>query len=169
MSPKHPKMQEQLERTKDNPRNRLSAVHKLVSGIKTCTDDRAAAEGEQDAISTADASLPKHDGCGHVQPKIRRVREYGKTLTVAIEYTKVSDDSQPRKDMLSAEKTHEIFRLITREDAEALGFDWEQSRPDWMVRLPCPSTCSLFLGPDGRRLVLIPLFLVFPCFLFERS
>lgn len=34
---------------------------------------------------------------------------------------------------VSAERVHELFRNISREDAEALGFNWEQSRPDWMV------------------------------------
>lgn len=36
MSVKHPKMQEQLERTKANMMHRLSAVSKLCAGISVC-------------------------------------------------------------------------------------------------------------------------------------
>ena len=45
-----------------------------------------------------------------------------------------------RKFEITAEKAHEVLRRMSDEDCEALGFNIQFSRPDWMILtvLPVP-------------------------------
>ena len=67
-----------------------------------------------------------HGGCGRPQPRIKRS---GLQLTAELAQG-ATDESQERKSLLTAERVHEILRLMSDADCWALGFDPQQCRPD---------------------------------------
>lgn len=81
---------------------------------------------------------------GQPQPSFRM--EAGKITAEYKERKRAEDDDEPvadvgeRKQPMSAERVHEIFRQISDEDCEAMGLNPTYARPDWMVLtvLPVP-------------------------------
>lgn len=135
MSRSHPKMQEAIARTKDDKHRRLQACNKLCSGISECTG--GSGQNENDDPFGLNFDAPKETshsgGCGHYLPVVRRNRSQGHTLELVAEWKRVNDESQERKMAITAERALNILKNISREDCETLGFDWNQSRPDWMI------------------------------------
>eukprot|EP00177_Eucheuma_denticulatum_P004522 GFKZ01008224.1.p1 GENE.GFKZ01008224.1~~GFKZ01008224.1.p1 ORF type:complete len:1807 (-),score=207.06 GFKZ01008224.1:2235-7655(-) len=74
-------------------------------------------------------------GCGHVQPKYSRD---GFRIRAVFEDT--AEESAERKQTITAEKTHNIFKRISDTHIEALGLSPEFSRPEWLILtlLPVP-------------------------------
>ncbi|KAI5184396.1 DNA-directed RNA polymerase II subunit RPB1 [Nematocida homosporus] len=72
-------------------------------------------------------------GCGNRQPTIRREGLH------LLAFQK-GEELAEGKTVLSAEKALEILRRISEVDIEALGFDLERARPEWMIIrvLPVP-------------------------------
>jgi len=75
-------------------------------------------------------------GCGHYQPAYRKIG-----LEIFAEWKKHRNEDTPEaKINLSAERVLQVFKGISDEDCEAMGFDPRFSRPDWMITqvLPVP-------------------------------
>lgn len=79
-----------------------------------------------------------------MQPRIRRS---GLELSVEWKNRDADDENQERESILTAEKVHEIFKLISEEDCIALGLDPRYSRPDWMV-ITCLPVAPLCVRPS---------------------
>ncbi|CAI5756294.1 unnamed protein product [Candida verbasci] len=75
------------------------------------------------------------DGCGHVQPSIRRdgLKLYGT-------WKANKDEEQPEKRLLTPSEILNVFKHISSEDAQNLGFNEDYARPEWMLIsvLPVP-------------------------------
>lgn len=72
-------------------------------------------------------------GCGRYQPSYRRTG-----LDIIAEWKKhVNEDTQERKIVLTAERALEVFKAVTDEECEILGFDPRFARPDWMICQVC--------------------------------
>ena len=83
-------------------------------------------------------------GCSRMQPRIRRT---GLELNVEWKQKEIDEENQERDSLLSAEKVHEIFKLISEEDCVALGLDPRYSRPDWMI-ITCLPVAPLSVRPS---------------------
>ena len=92
-----------------------------------------------------------HGGCGRTQPKIRRTG-----LDLTAEWKQVNEDSQEKKIPLTAERVHEIFKRISDEECDILGFDPKFARPDWMIVTvlpvpPLPVRPSIIMSSGSGR------------------
>ena len=83
-------------------------------------------------------------GCNRMQPRVRR-----NGLELSVEWNKkdMDEENQEQESTLTAEKVHEIFKLISDEDCTALGLDPRFSRPDWMV-ITCLPVAPLSVRPS---------------------
>jgi len=71
--------------------------------------------------------------CGYVQPQIQR-----KDASITIKKRTKDGDAQQDKHTVTAEKVREVLHKISEEDMIALGFDPQESRPEWMVLTVLP-------------------------------
>ncbi|OAG29397.1 DNA-directed RNA polymerase II subunit RPB1 [Nematocida displodere] len=117
----HPKPRSQKER-----KRRLNLVWGLAKNRAVCLG-----EAMPSAEDTPEEKL--RTGCENRQPTIRKEGLH------LLAFQK-GEESSEGKTVLSAEKALEILRRIPEEDIEALGFDLEKSRPEWMIirTLPVP-------------------------------
>ncbi|XP_055905536.1 DNA-directed RNA polymerase II subunit RPB1-like [Eupeodes corollae] len=132
VSPTNPKIKQILHRTKDKPKVRLRMICEASHDKVICEG------GEQIDFHKRIGDRAVHGGCGHYQPKIRRL---GLTLTA---HWKQIDKYQQEHNMnLTAEKVLEIFRRISNSDCVVLGMDPKLARPDWMITsvMPVPPLC----------------------------
>ncbi|XP_033117859.1 DNA-directed RNA polymerase II subunit RPB1-like [Anneissia japonica] len=144
VDPEHPKLKEVIRKSKGQPRKRMTHVYDLCKGKKLCEggdemdNQFDATLAERDGEENMEPKPKGHGGCGRYQPKIRRTG-----IDLVAEWKHVNEDSQERKINLTAERVHEIFKRISDEEAEILGFSPQFARPDWMVItvLPVPPLC----------------------------
>ncbi|EOB12667.1 DNA-directed RNA polymerase II subunit RPB1, partial [Nosema bombycis CQ1] len=66
------------------------------------------------------------NGCGNKQPVIKKE---GLNLVAFMK----GEDNSEGKVILNGEKVHSIFKKISDEDIEVLGFDLAYSRPEWLI------------------------------------
>lgn len=102
---------------------RWSKVSEIASGIKRCGDDST-------------------DGCGCLQPK-KIVKEGFATLIAEWENKDNKKDSANTGNItmrFTPEIVLKIFKKITDEDVDFMGFSSRWSRPDWMI-------CQIFAVP----------------------
>ncbi|KAG7162943.1 DNA-directed RNA polymerase II subunit RPB1-like 12 [Homarus americanus] len=104
----HPKIREIVTKSKGQPRKRLLHVYNLCKGKMIC-------EGGDEVDITKDPDDPTkikktqgHGGCGRYQPNVKRVG-----LELVAEWKHVNEDTQDRKQSVTAERVHEIFRHIS--------------------------------------------------------
>uniref|UniRef100_A0A915EB24 DNA-directed RNA polymerase subunit n=1 Tax=Ditylenchus dipsaci TaxID=166011 RepID=A0A915EB24_9BILA len=123
-------------KTRGNLRRRLALIYDLCKGKSVCeSGDDAVPNEDQDDMEKES----KPSGCGRYQPTYRRTG-----IEIHAEWKKhVNEDTQERKIVLTAEKALEVFKGVTDEDCEILGFDPRFARPDWMICqiLPAPPLC----------------------------
>lgn len=67
-----------------------------------------------------------------------------------------------RRQEMTAEKVHEIFKRISDEDCIALGFNPKYARPDWMILTvfpvpPPPVRPSVMMDSSARRALFLSL------------
>jgi len=86
-------------------------------------------------VSSIAEKKNKCDNCGNDQPKFSR-----DGLKFRLEFKEGADDFVEKKQQLSAEKVHTIFKHITDYDCDLFGLDRRLARPDWLVLtiLPVP-------------------------------
>ncbi|ROT69976.1 RNA polymerase II largest subunit [Penaeus vannamei] len=145
----HPKVREIVTKSKGQPRKRLLHVYNLCKGKMICEggDEVDIAKEPEDAgqhpahnpaqhtAQLRKANTGGHGGCGRYQPNVKRVG-----LDLIAEWKHVNEDTQEKKQVLSAERVYEIFKHISDEDCYLLGMDPRYARPDWMILtvLPVP-------------------------------
>ena len=134
-----------IERTKDKPRDRLQAIAKLCANKKSCGGGKKKGgfSGEVDGPTMSIQS--EESGCNSLHPGFRLSLEPGHRLDMIAEYKNTGDSEAnssvtENKILVSAQRALEIFKRISPEDCVALGFDYEFSRPEWMIIsvLPVP-------------------------------
>lgn len=94
---------------------RMRYIMKACSGTKrTCSGD---------------------DGCGNLQPKYTR-----EGFRIRALFEETGEDSVERKQTITAEKAYAIFKCISDEHVESMGFNATWSRPEWFILslLPVP-------------------------------
>lgn len=135
----HPKVREIVTKAKGQPRKRLLHIYNLCKGKMICEGGDEVDIGPKDDPQQQKAKKGTgHGGCGHYQPKIKRMG-----LELIAEWKHVNEDSQEKKIILTAERVHEIFKHISDEECYLLGMDPKFARPDWMIMtvLPVPPLC----------------------------
>ncbi|XP_069180838.1 DNA-directed RNA polymerase II subunit RPB1-like [Procambarus clarkii] len=130
----YPKIREIVTKSKGQPRKRLQHVYNLCKGKMICEGDEIDVNKDPDDPTMAKKGSG-HGGCGRYQPNIKRVG-----LELVAEWKHVNEDTQDRKQILTAERVYEIFKHITDEECYLLGMDPKYARPDWMIMtvLPVP-------------------------------
>ncbi|KAI5180335.1 DNA-directed RNA polymerase II subunit RPB1 [Nematocida sp. AWRm80] len=113
-------------RTQREKKKRLNLVWHLAKGRSVCM-------GEILSTSEDNPEETIRTGCENRQPTIRKEGLHLLTF-------QKGEESNEGKTVLNAEKALSILKRMSDEDIEALGFDLEKSRPEWMVirRLPVP-------------------------------
>ncbi|XP_037788401.1 DNA-directed RNA polymerase II subunit RPB1-like [Penaeus monodon] len=146
----HPKVREIVTKSKGQPRKRLLHVYNLCKGKMICEggDEVDIVKEPEDVgqhphhphhphhtAQLRKATTGGHGGCGRYQPNVKRVG-----LDLIAEWKHVNEDTQEKKQTLSAERVYEIFKHISDEDCYLLGMDPRYARPDWMILtvLPVP-------------------------------
>ncbi|CAL9735755.1 DNA-directed RNA polymerase II subunit RPB1 [Monosporozyma servazzii] len=112
-----------------DPKKRFNAVWTLCKTKMVC---------ETDVPSESDPTqLVSRGGCGNAQPTVRKD---GLKLVGSWKKDKVNDGEEPEQRVLSTEEILNIFKHISPEDSNKLGFNEEFSRPEWMILtvLPVP-------------------------------
>nr|ABA64469.1 DNA-dependent RNA polymerase II largest subunit [Glaucocystis nostochinearum] len=117
------------------PETRLRAVMDICRGKSQCEGGDELDENAEKEIGPDGEKKSRHGGCGNFVPKI--IRE---GLKLTAEFTKVQDETIEKRQVLSAEKVHQIFKRISDEDCRSMGLRPEWARPDWMIVtiLPVP-------------------------------
>ncbi|KAG0729095.1 DNA-directed RNA polymerase II subunit RPB1 [Chionoecetes opilio] len=131
----YPKIREIVTKSKGQPRKRLQHVYTLCKGKMICEggdEIDVSKEGDDPGLHKKSGG---HGGCGRYQPKIKRLG-----LELIAEWKHVNEDTQERKQLLTAERVFEIFKHISDEECYLLGMDPKFARPDWMIMtvLPVP-------------------------------
>ncbi|GAU97819.1 hypothetical protein RvY_09050 [Ramazzottius varieornatus] len=119
-SPENAKMKEALSRSKGNPKKRLMMVYDVCKAKKIC-EGGAEIDSKKDDAGEAvpeDKKKSGFSGCGRYQPSIRR-----SGLDLTGEWKQTNEESQEKKQPISADRVLEIFRNISDEDCLLLGFD----------------------------------------------
>uniref|UniRef100_A0A674BGB4 DNA-directed RNA polymerase subunit n=1 Tax=Salmo trutta TaxID=8032 RepID=A0A674BGB4_SALTR len=135
----NPKIKDILQKSKGQPRKRLTHVYDLCKGKNICEGgeemDNKFGVDQQEQDSEDITKEKGHGGCGRYQPRIRR-----SGLELYAEWKHVNEDSQEKKILLSPERVYEIFKRISDEEDVILGLDPKFSRPEWMIVtvLPVP-------------------------------
>ncbi|KAG2393795.1 hypothetical protein C9374_003559 [Naegleria lovaniensis] len=120
----------------------LCRKDKCVVGTVGPTDANQQAQGGDGLVqdpTTAELTFQPRNGCGGIQPKISR-----DGLKIFAEFKKDSAEGPNKQELtkqeLTAERVLQIFKRISNEDLELLGFDRDNSRPEWMIItcLPVP-------------------------------
>ena len=103
---------------KRNPKQRFNYVHSLSSKIKRC--------GEKNPC-----------GCGAIQPSTIK-RDTNGIGRISLEF-KISPDEKKRL-VWTAQQVLVLFKQISMDDAELMGFSRQFCRPDWLICsvLPVP-------------------------------
>lgn len=123
----HPKVREIVTKSKGQPRKRLLHVYNLCKGKMICEGGdevdivKEPEDGPQHPHQHSqhsqhpqhNAQLRKantggHGGCGRYQPNVKRVG-----LDLIAEWKHVNEDTQEKKQVLSAERVYEIFKHIS--------------------------------------------------------
>ena len=121
-----------------NAQERLRGILQLCSKVRQCGgkdtsfDDSIMSLG---TITNENDNEKERSGCGHFQPKytregLRVYREFPADVKI--------EGSVDRKRAITAGEIHELFRKISQTDAEAMGFDWTFSRPEWFILTVLP-------------------------------
>eukprot|EP00118_Oscarella_pearsei_P007073 m.33460 g.33460 ORF g.33460 m.33460 type:complete len:1731 (+) comp31816_c0_seq4:877-6069(+) len=142
VDPEGPQVKSVIEKTKTSRMKRRRAIYDLCKTKTVC----GWTDGGEDGSSKKDKP---YIGCGRLQPKIRK-----RGLELTAEWTKVTDDMQEKKIVLTAERVIEIFKAISDEECSVLGMDPKFSRPEWMILtvLPVPPLCVRpAVVMDGRH------------------
>ncbi|KAI5188668.1 DNA-directed RNA polymerase II subunit RPB1 [Nematocida sp. AWRm77] len=113
-------------RTQKERKRRLNQVWALAKNKGVCL-------GEVVTLGGDSADERVRTGCENKQPTIRKEGLH----LLAFQR---GEESAEGKTVLGADKALEILRRISDEDIEALGFDLEKARPEWMIvqMLPVP-------------------------------
>lgn len=116
-----PRIKEIMKKTQhnNNTRTRLTLVYDVCKSKNICEGAEEIQNPDDDEGGGGEMKEPKVGGCGRYQPSFKRVRG----VEIEAEWKKnVNEDTQERKIALTAERTLEIFKGITDEDCEILGF-----------------------------------------------
>ena len=120
-----------------NPQKRQNLMYKLCATQKVCR--LSSVDENSETTSMQSGKLNVHGGCGQEQPKYKK--DPKDPLKIIIEFNETQEDTANRSRSLSAEECLKIFKKISSDDCEALGFDPLRTRPDWMILthlLVCP-------------------------------
>ena len=131
VDPSEPKVVEAMKKSKGQNRRRMDFVFDLCKGVKTC-------KGNDSNEEMNELTMKNSGGCGRPQPKYRR-----SGLELTIEWKELLDETQEKKQKLSAERVLSIFKSIPDSVCSILGMDPRHARPDWMIltALPVPPMC----------------------------
>jgi len=124
-------------RNTKNPKKRQNLMYKLCSTQKTCRI--SSSDDVTDSTSMQSGKIASHGGCGQDQPKYKK--DSKDPLKIMMEFKESQEDVPDKNRALAAEECLKIFKKISSDDCEALGFDPLRTRPDWMiltVLLVCP-------------------------------
>lgn len=119
-----------------NPSKRLNYVYQLSSNVKQCK---------------------YNEGCNVLLPKLYSSQSSTTTslsITANFEDEALISQSLSKKQQISPFLCSEIFKRISKEDCELLGFSNEFSRPEWMICfvLPvCPPAMRPSVINDNQR------------------
>ncbi len=119
-----------------NPKKRQNMMYKLSSTQKVC---RTSGGDDNTDATSVKSSKTNHGGCGHEQPKYKK--DPKDILKIIMEFKETQENIPDRIIPLPASSCLDIFKKISSEDCEALGFDPLRTRPDWMIithLLVCP-------------------------------
>jgi len=144
-----PKLKTVLSKTKNQMVKRFAAVYDLCKGKQIC---EGSTEESSEYNQGEETRKETNTGCGRYQPK--KLVKTG--LEVTAEWAQTNDDTQDKKILLTAEKVMEIFKRISNEDCETLGFDPNFCRPEWMILsvFPVAPLCvrpSVVMGGGSAR------------------
>ncbi|KAK7074173.1 DNA-directed RNA polymerase II subunit RPB1 [Halocaridina rubra] len=128
----HPKVREIVTKSKGQPRKRLLHIYNLCKGKMICEGgDEVDVTKEPEDPTQVVKKTSGHGGCGRYQPNVKRIG-----LELMAEWKHVNEDTQERKQVLTAER----FLPFPDEECYLLGMDPKFARPDWMILtvLPVP-------------------------------
>jgi DNA-directed RNA polymerase II subunit RPB1 len=117
-----------------NPKVRFREVGNICKKERRCHIGTAQGD-EQNADQDQQADVTtSHGGCGGIQPEIKRD---GLKLYAVFKGTA---NDQPAKQEVTPEHVLQIFKRISVEDIQTMGFDPEFARPEWMIvtQVPVP-------------------------------
>ena len=125
-----------MKKSKGQNRRRMDFVFDLCKGVKTCKGTNNNNGDGNDEIN--ELTLKNSGGCNRPQPKYRR-----SGLELTIEWKETNDETQEKKQKLSAERVLSIFKSIPSSVCYLNGMDPRHARPDWMIitALPVPPMC----------------------------
>jgi len=134
---------DQFKRAKKykNAKTRFKEIHALC---KPCMECRF------NATDSNPTEVPTNQGCSGLQPVYKRTG-----LKITADFQTKGQSSNPTSVTLNAEKVLDIFRNISDENLEILGFNRLYARPEWMIltQIPVPPPSvrpSVFHGSSQR-------------------
>eukprot|EP00178_Gracilaria_changii_P002976 TRINITY_DN1436_c0_g1_i1.p1 TRINITY_DN1436_c0_g1~~TRINITY_DN1436_c0_g1_i1.p1 ORF type:complete len:1836 (-),score=205.39 TRINITY_DN1436_c0_g1_i1:2057-7564(-) len=115
--------------------SRILCTDRAVEDLLKITRPTARMRAAMRATSGTKKVCTARDGCGHTQPKYSR-----DGFRIRAVFEDSADDSVDRKQTITAERTHAIFKRISDRDCTALGLSPKWSRPEWLILtlLPVP-------------------------------
>ncbi|TPX53811.1 DNA-directed RNA polymerase [Synchytrium endobioticum] len=124
-------------------KKRFNAIWKLCSAKRDCEgsteDDDFMDDPDKNQETRGKKKKSTHGGCGAAQPLFRKK---GLTLEMVERQPKDSEggDSSGKGRTVSPAEVKQLFESISDEDAEAMGFNPDYARPEWMIIsvLPVP-------------------------------
>ncbi|KAI1719686.1 RNA polymerase rpb1, domain 1 domain-containing protein [Ditylenchus destructor] len=123
------RVKEIVKKTNGNLRRRLTLIYDICKSKTVCEGTDDVPNDAMNDPEDMDKEKSGGGGCGRYQPSYRRTG-----LDIIAEWKKhVNEDTQERKIVLTAERALEVFKAVTDEECEILGFDARYTRPDWMI------------------------------------
>lgn len=97
-----------MTKSKGQPRKRLQHVYNLCKGKMICEGGDEIDVGKDPDDPNTLKKGAGHGGCGRYQPNIKRIG-----LELVAEWKHTNEDTQEKKQTLSAERVYEIFKHIS--------------------------------------------------------
>ncbi|CDK25021.1 unnamed protein product [Kuraishia capsulata CBS 1993] len=115
-----------------DPKKRFNAVWSLCKTKMVCEVDPIPSDENAGEI------LPQRGGCGNTQPTVRRdgLKIWGTWKKSNLD----EDTEQTERRLITAAEVLNVFRHISPQDCQRLGFNEDYARPEWMLItvLPVP-------------------------------
>lgn len=112
-----------------DPKKRFNAVWNVCKSKMVC---------EADVVNDEGQVTSGRGGCGHTQPTVRR--DGLKLWGTWKQNKQFEENEQPERRLLTPSEILSVFRHISEEDCQKLGFNEDYARPEWMLItvLPVP-------------------------------
>ncbi|KAJ3220525.1 DNA-directed RNA polymerase II subunit rpb1 [Clydaea vesicula] len=147
---------EKFARTKNikDGNRRFKAVWEMSKTKNICEGGEEINNEDDKRNTPGQKKKPSHGGCGHKQPKIKKV-----ALKFTVDKGTPKDEAaasgEGKTTTLTPEKVLQIFRQISDEDCVRMGLNPVWARPEWMMITilpvpPMPVRPSILMEGKGR-------------------